>query len=206
MSLQAFIPKAFIFSDKLHIRFEVEFGNKNFILFNKSQNINIGEYNSKIMKEIIIYTDGACKGNPGPGGYGAVLIYKNSRKEISGGFRKTTNNRMELLASIKALSILKQACSVELYTDSKYIANAINKNWLKSWKINNWITSKKEPVKNKDLWTELDLLLSKHKVIFNWVKGHANNKENEICDVLASNEAAKKNNSEIDFEYEKLLK
>jgi len=156
------------------------------------------------MKNIIIYTDGACKGNPGPGGYGAVLMYEKYRKEISGGFRKTTNNRMELLGCIKALGHLKYSCSVELFTDSKYIANAINKKWLNSWKKNNWITSKKEPVKNKDLWTELDSLLSIHNVNFNWVKGHADNKENERCDVLASNEADKKNNTKIDLEYEKI--
>lgn len=137
------------------------------------------------MKELDIYTDGACSGNPGAGGYGAVLLYKNNRKEISAGYKLTTNNRMEMLAVIKALEILKEPCIVNLYSDSKYIVDAVEKGWAIKWKNNNWKRNKSEMALNIDLWERLLLLLEKHKVKFTWVKGHANNIENERCDFLA---------------------
>ena len=141
------------------------------------------------MKNVTIYTDGACSGNPGKGGYGAVLLYNSNgkihRKELSEGFFDTTNNQMELLGAIKALSQLKGPCNVTLYSDSKYLTDAINKNWLGSWKKNNWKKSDKKPVKNLDLWMEIDSLIKKHNVKFVWVKGHNDNLENERCDFLA---------------------
>lgn len=136
------------------------------------------------MKEVTIYTDGACSGNPGPGGWGAILEYKGQMREMSGGERETTNNRMELMGVISALSALKEPCSVELYTDSQYISRAINENWLKSWKAKNW-TRKGGELKNVDLWKRLDQLLSTHSVSFHWVKGHADNEFNNRCDALA---------------------
>lgn len=136
------------------------------------------------MKEVTIYTDGACSGNPGPGGWGAILEYKGQMREMSGGERETTNNRMELMGVISALSALKEPCSVELYTDSQYISKAINENWLKSWKAKNW-TRKGGELKNVDLWKRLDQLLSTHSVSFHWVKGHADNEFNNRCDALA---------------------
>jgi len=136
------------------------------------------------MKQVIIYTDGACSGNPGPGGWGAILQYKDIVREMSGGEILTTNNRMELLGAISALSSLKEPCEVDLYTDSQYIANAINKGWLVGWKAKNW-KRKDGELKNIDLWQELDKLLSIHKIKFNWVKGHADNKFNNRCDELA---------------------
>ncbi len=137
------------------------------------------------MKKVEIYTDGACTGNPGKGGYGAVLVYNGTEKEISKGFRKTTNNRMELLAAVEALKLLKENCEVELYSDSKYLTDAINQGWLSSWVKNGWRKADKKPVLNIDLWKELLELTSKHKVTFIWVKGHAGHKYNEICDTLA---------------------
>ncbi len=137
------------------------------------------------MKKIEIYTDGACTGNPGKGGYGAVLIYNGVQKEISCGFRKTTNNRMELMAAIDALKLLKEPCEVDLYSDSKYLTDAINKDWLGSWIKNGWKKADKKPVLNVDLWEQIVTLTEKHKVNFIWVKGHAGNKYNEICDELA---------------------
>lgn len=136
------------------------------------------------MKQLTIYTDGACSGNPGPGGWGAILLYKDTLRELSGGEPQTTNNRMELMGAISSLSALKEACEVELYTDSQYIVNAINKGWLKGWKAKNW-KRKDGELKNIDLWQELDKLLSLHTVTFNWVKGHADNKYNNRCDELA---------------------
>lgn len=136
------------------------------------------------MKEVTIYTDGACSGNPGPGGWGAILEYKGQMREMSGGERETTNNRMELMGVISALSALKEPCSVELYTDSQYISKAINENWLKSWKAKNW-TRKGGALKNVDLWKRLDQLLGTHSVSFHWVKGHADNEFNNRCDALA---------------------
>ncbi len=137
------------------------------------------------MKKVEIYTDGACTGNPGKGGYGAVLIYNGNEKRISKGFRKTTNNRMELMAAIEALMLLKEDCEVRLYSDSKYLTDAINQKWLYSWQKNGWKKSDKKPVLNRDLWEQLIVLLSKHKVKFIWVKGHDGNAYNEICDTLA---------------------
>ena len=137
------------------------------------------------MKKVEIYTDGACTGNPGKGGYGAVLIYNGNEKQISCGFRKTTNNRMELRGAIDALKLLKEPCCVQLFSDSKYLTDAINKKWLDSWKKNGWKKSDKKPVLNTDLWKELIALLDVHSVTFNWVKGHAGNQFNEVCDALA---------------------
>lgn len=136
------------------------------------------------MKKLDIYTDGACSGNPGPGGYGVVMLYKNMRKELSCGYKKTTNNRMEVLAVIKGLEALKEPCQVTLYSDSKYVIDSITKGWVKKWKANNWIKSDKKKALNVDLWERLLALLDKHKVIFVWVKGHADNVENERCDFL----------------------
>ena len=136
------------------------------------------------MKQVTIYTDGACSGNPGPGGWGAILQYKDTARELSGGEKLTTNNRMELLGAISALSALKESCEVDLYTDSQYIANAINKGWLQGWKAKNW-KRKDGELKNIDLWQELDRLLNTHTITFHWVKGHADNKLNNRCDELA---------------------
>ncbi len=137
----------------------------------------------------IVYTDGACLGNPGPGGWAAVLLYKDARKELWGGFRETTNNRMELLAVIEALSAFIRPCAVTLYTDSKYLSDAVTKGWLNSWQKNSWKTAAKKPVKNQDLWRRLIPLLDKHRVEFKWVRGHSGNTENERCDALAKQAA-----------------
>lgn len=145
------------------------------------------------MKKIDIYTDGACSGNPGPGGYGVVLLYNGKRKELSAGYRSTTNNRMELLAVIQGLKELKENCEVNLYSDSKYIVDAVNKGWLNKWKNNNWMRNKTEKALNVDLWQKLIKLLEVHKVEFIWVKGHANNVENERCDTLARKALQEKN-------------
>lgn len=137
------------------------------------------------MKNVEIYTDGACSGNPGPGGWGAVLIYNGVEKQLSGSEKETTNNRMELSAVITALKALKEPCNVTLTTDSKYVCDAINKGWLNSWQKNSWKKADKKPVLNIDLWQELLPLLDKHRVEFIWVKGHNGHKYNEICDKLA---------------------
>lgn len=137
-----------------------------------------------MQKNVVIYTDGSCLGNPGPGGYGTILLYKQHRKELSGGFRLTTNNRMELLAAIISLESLKDACQVELTTDSQYVRLGITQ-WLTGWKRNNWRTSQKQPVKNQDLWQRLDLACSRHNVNWHWVKAHNGHPENERCDELA---------------------
>lgn len=142
------------------------------------------------MKKVIIYTDGACSGNPGPGGWAAVLQYGDKSRELSGGEAQTTNNRMELLAAISALQLLKEPCEVDLYTDSQYLCNAINKGWLKGWKAKGW-KRKDGELKNPDLWQALDALLATHAVTFYWVKGHANNKFNNRCDELAVSEREK---------------
>lgn len=136
------------------------------------------------MKEVTIYTDGACSGNPGPGGWGVILRYGDIIKELSGGERATTNNKMELTGVISSLSALKEPCKVSLYTDSQYIVNAINQNWLSSWKKNGW-KRKGGELKNPELWKKLDELLNIHDVTFNWVKGHAENEYNNRCDALA---------------------
>ena len=139
-----------------------------------------------MLKEVTIYTDGACSGNPGPGGYGAILMYKENKIEISGREDNTTNNKMEMMAAIIALEKLKEPCIVTLYSDSAYLVNAINQGWLKNWKSNNWKTAAKDPVKNIDLWIRLDNLLNVHNVKFVKVKGHANNEYNNRCDELAT--------------------
>ncbi len=136
------------------------------------------------MDEVTIYTDGACSGNPGPGGWAAVLMCRGARREMSGGEARTTNNRMELTAVISALSALKHPCRVELYTDSQYIENAVNKRWLVSWKKRGWRRRDGE-LKNPELWQRLDELISIHDVTFHWVRGHAENELNNRCDALA---------------------
>ena len=138
------------------------------------------------MKHLEIYTDGACSGNPGPGGWGAVLRYQGIEKELSGGEKETTNNRMELTAIIEALACLKEPCSVTLTTDSKYAADGITKGWARSWKKNGWKKADKKPALNVDLWERLLQLLDTHKVEIVWVKGHAGHPENERCDTLAT--------------------
>lgn len=142
------------------------------------------------MKQIKIYTDGACSGNPGPGGWGAVLLYGDHVKEMSGGEPETTNNRMELKAVISALEALKEICEVELYSDSQYIVNAINLGWLYAWQKKGW-KRKGGELKNPDLWQKLVILLQKHDVTFIWVKGHAENEYNNRCDELAVAESRK---------------
>ena len=142
------------------------------------------------MKKIQIYTDGACSGNPGPGGWGAILMYGKNKKELSGGEAATTNNRMELISVITALEALKEPCEVELYTDSQYVANAINKGWLESWGKTDF-KRKSGPVKNPDLWQRLIPLLQTHRATFIWVKGHADNEYNNRCDELAVAESRK---------------
>lgn len=138
-----------------------------------------------VMKRVEIFTDGACSGNPGPGGYGVILRYNGTVKELSGGERETTNNRMELTAVITGLSALKEPCEVELYSDSKYIIDAVTKGWAKKWQSNGWIKGDKKKALNSDLWERLLALLDKHRVTFIWVKGHAGHSENERCDRLA---------------------
>ncbi len=137
------------------------------------------------MENVTIYTDGACSGNPGPGGWGAILMYKDNKKEISGGKKDTTNNVMELTAVIEALKLLKFPCKVNLYSDSAYVVNAFLQNWIFNWQKNNWKTSDKKEVKNKELWQELIILTHTHDVTFIKVKGHADNEYNNRCDELA---------------------
>ncbi|MCB5227981.1 ribonuclease HI [Alishewanella sp. 16-MA] len=153
-----------------------------------------------MQKTVTIYTDGSCLGNPGPGGYGSVLLYKQHRKELSGGFRLTTNNRMELLAAIVSLESLTSPCQVDLTTDSQYVRLGIMQ-WLAGWKRNNWKTSQKQPVKNQDLWQRLDAACSKHQIAWHWVKGHSGHPENERCDELART-AATDNATAIDSAFE----
>lgn len=139
------------------------------------------------MEEVTIYTDGACSGNPGPGGWGAILMYKENKKEISGGKKDTTNNVMELTAVIEGLKLLKFSCKVKLYSDSAYVVNGFNQKWIYGWIKNGWKNSSKEPVKNKELWQELYDLTKVHEVEFIKVKGHADNEYNNRCDELARN-------------------
>ena len=141
------------------------------------------------MKKVQIYTDGACRGNPGPGGWGAILVFGEHKKELSGGEPSTTNNRMELLAAIYALEQLKYPCEVTLTTDSKYLCDAIIKGWAISWKRKGWVRSNKEPAANPDLWERLLRLLEIHKVEFVWVKGHNGHPFNERCDEMATQAA-----------------
>ena len=140
---------------------------------------------------ITIYTDGACSGNPGPGGWGAILEWQGHQKELSGGEAQTTNNRMELTAVLTALAILKEPCIVELYSDSKYVVDAIEKGWLYGWQKKGWIKADKKPVLNVDLWQQLLPLLARHDVRLHWVKGHAENEKNNRCDQLAVAESKK---------------
>ena len=140
------------------------------------------------MEKVTIYTDGACSGNPGPGGWAAVLIYNENRKEISGAKKETTNNIMELTAVIEALKLLKYPCEVDLYSDSAYVVNGFNQGWIYNWRKNNWRTSSKEPVKNKEIWEELYNLSKIHKVNFIKVKGHSTNELNNRCDELEREE------------------
>ena len=146
------------------------------------------------MKKVYIYSDGSSLGNPGPGGWGTILKYNNSTKEISGGELNTTNNKMELKGAIEGIKLLKEACEVELISDSKYVVQGINE-WLKNWIKNNWRTASKKPVKNVELWQEYVTISKSHRVVATWVKGHAGHIENERCDILAKQEAQKLKNN-----------
>lgn len=137
------------------------------------------------MKQVQIFTDGACSGNPGPGGYGTILKYNGNEKELSAGYKNTTNNRMELRAVIVGLEQLKEKCRVDIYSDSKYIVDAVNQGWARRWRANRWMRNKKDAALNPDLWDRLLTLIEQHDVRFNWVKGHAGHPENERCDELA---------------------
>ncbi len=152
--------------------------------------------------EVEIYTDGACTGNPGPGGYGVVLLFGDRREELSGGFRLTTNNRMEMMAAIAGLQSLPASYTVTLYSDSQYVVNAITKGWAKKWRANGWKRNSKEKAVNPDLWALMLDLCDQHKVDFRWVRGHSGNTENERCDRLAV-QAAQQPNLPPDTEYEK---
>ena len=143
------------------------------------------------MKTVTIYTDGACSGNPGPGGWGAILMYGEHKKELSGGEARTTNNRMELTGVIVALEALKEPCIVELYSDSKYVIDGLGKGWAKGWRARGWVKSDKKPALNPDLWGRLLDLCEKHTVRLHWVKGHAENEFNNRCDELAVRESQK---------------
>ena len=143
------------------------------------------------MKHVNVYTDGACSGNPGPGGWGAVLEYNGQRREMSGGERETTNNRMELTGVIEALRALKEPCDVTLVSDSKYVIDALTKGWARSWRARGWVKSDKKPALNSDLWAVLLELCERHTVHCQWIKGHAGHPENERCDAMAGAEAAK---------------
>ncbi len=143
------------------------------------------------MKTVEIYTDGACSGNPGPGGWGAILRYRETEKELSGGAADTTNNRMELTAVIEALALLKESCVVELYSDSKYVIDGLSKGWAKGWQKRGWIKSDKKPALNPDLWERLLALTDRHEMHYHWVKGHAENEKNNRCDQMAVAESKK---------------
>ena len=137
------------------------------------------------MKTVTLYTDGACSGNPGPGGWGAILLYGAHRRELSGGERSTTNNRMELTAVIEGLRLLKEPCTVELWSDSRYVIDALDKGWARSWQKRGWVKSDKQPALNPDLWDRLLSLSQQHELHCHWVKGHAQNPKNNRCDELA---------------------
>ncbi len=143
------------------------------------------------MKEVTVYTDGACSGNPGAGGWGTILVYKGKEREMSGGAAETTNNRMELTAVIEGLKALKEPCRVKVVTDSQYVANGINLGWAKGWKENNWRKKDKKPALNPELWDELLTLIDKHEVTIEWVRGHDGHPENERCDKMAVAESQK---------------
>ncbi len=153
------------------------------------------------LKRVTLYTDGACIRNPGPGGYGVVLLYGNHRKELSGGYRLTTNNRMELTAAIQGLAALKESCDTQLFSDSEYLVNAIEKGWARRWRANGWYRQNKKMAENRDLWEELLRLCERHKVRFEWIRGHAGHMENERCDELAV-QAARLSNLPVDKGYE----
>ena len=143
------------------------------------------------MKQVTIYTDGACSGNPGPGGWGAILKYKEIERELSGGEAATTNNRMELTAVIRALEALREPCAVDLWSDSKYVIDALEKGWARSWRARGWVKSDKKPALNPDLWGALLELTERHEMRYHWVKGHAENPDNNRCDALAVQEREK---------------
>ena len=143
------------------------------------------------MKTVTIYTDGACSGNPGPGGWGAILEWKGAEKELSGGEANTTNNRMELLGVITALEALREPCVVDLYSDSKYVIDALEKRWVYGWQARGWVKSDKKPALNADLWQRLLPLVEKHEMHYHWVKGHADNEKNNRCDKMAVAESKK---------------
>ena len=152
------------------------------------------------VKHVTIYTDGSCLGNPGPGGYGAVLLYGSYRRELSGGFRWTTNNRMELMAVIAALEALKESCQVTLVSDSEYVVKAMGNGWASRWKSSGWKRGRNEKVMNPDLWARLLEICQEHQVEFRWVRGHDGDLENERCDALA-NDAATRQNLPVDSGY-----
>ncbi|KAB7702077.1 ribonuclease HI [Plesiomonas shigelloides] len=154
-----------------------------------------------MQKQIALFTDGSCLGNPGPGGYGIVLRYRQHEKQLSGGFRLTTNNRMELLAAIVGLETLKEPCHVDLTTDSQYVRQGIT-SWIHNWKKRGWKTASKQPVKNADLWQRLDLAAARHDVAWHWVKGHAGHRENELCDQLARSAAENPTQDDIGYQPE----
>ncbi len=145
-----------------------------------------------MLKQVSLFTDGSCLGNPGPGGYGAILIYKQHQKELAQGYRLTTNNRMELMAAIAGLQSLQEPCIVQLTTDSQYVKQGITQ-WLQNWKRRGWLTASKDPVKNVDLWKLLDAEVQRHQVDWHWVKGHSGHDENERCDILARDAAMSAN-------------
>ncbi len=145
------------------------------------------------LKKVTIYTDGSCLGNPGPGGWAAILEYNGIEKELSGGAPHTTNNRMELTSVIEAFKALKHRCEVDLFSDSKYVIDALQKGWAKAWRKNNWIKSNKQPALNPDLWETLLNEMSRHKVTLHWVKGHSHNEKNNRCDKLAVAESKRFN-------------
>jgi ribonuclease HI len=153
-------------------------------------------------KQVKLFTDGACSGNPGPGGYGAILEFGAHRRELSGGYRRTTNNRMELLAVVRGLEALKEPCDVAVLSDSQYIVDAVKQDWLARWRENGWVTADKKPVKNVDLWAKLIDLLARHRVTFEWVRGHRGHPENERCDKIAR-EACRAKQLAIDEAFER---
>ncbi|MBT8036932.1 MAG: ribonuclease HI [Verrucomicrobiae bacterium] len=146
------------------------------------------------MKKISIYTDGSARGNPGPGGYGTLLVYQGQIRELSGGFARTTNNRMEILAALTGIEALKESCEVTVYSDSKYLIDTMNKGWIHGWKKKGWKRGPHKPLKNTDLWQRMHALLDRHTINWQWVKGHNGHPENERCDVLATTAADQKNN------------
>jgi ribonuclease HI len=156
------------------------------------------------LKQVTIYTDGACIGNPGPGGYGVVLIHEGRRKELSGGYRMTTNNRMEIMAAIVGLQALKKRCRVSMYSDSQYVVRAISEGWARRWQAKGWMRNRRERALNPDLWETLLQLCDHHEVDFRWVKGHARSPENLRCDELAM-QAAQQRDLPADYGYERML-